>query len=122
MKRCPDCKGIYSDKDFNCLNCGSRLIKDNFQFTAHKPTATTTPTPSIITCPACQGKVSNQAKSCPHCGQPINTQIICPKCNSSDIESIGGFKKGASALAFGVFSANTVLNNYKCRKCGHKFK
>lgn len=50
-----------------------------------------------------------------------SSALRCPMCNSSDIEAISGFKKGASALAFGAFAANTVLSKYKCKKCGHKF-
>lgn len=119
MKYCPKCEVVLANRFEKCNICNNileQIDKNNIS------NLKTTIKFNIITCPACQGKVSNQAKSCPHCGQPINTQIICPKCNSTDVESIGGFKKGASALAFGVFSANTVLNNYKCRKCGHKFK
>lgn len=76
---------------------------------------------TVIKCPACSGSVSSEAASCPHCGQPINTAMKCPKCGSTNIETISGLKKGASALAFGVFAANTVLCRYKCKSCGHKF-
>ena len=51
----------------------------------------------------------------------VFAHLKCPLCNSTNIESITGFKKGASALAFGVFAANTVLSKYKCKSCGHKF-
>lgn len=121
MKRCPKCGGIYSNRDFKCINCEVSLVKSEFQPNSNASNSNR-PKASIIQCHACLGNVSNQAKSCPHCGQPINTKTTCPKCGSQEIDDIGGFKKGASALAFGVFAANTVLNNYKCKKCGHKFK
>ena len=73
----------------------------------------------IIKCSACSGNVSSQANACPHCGQPM---FRCPKCGSDQIETISGLKKGASAWAFGIFAANTLTNNYKCKKCGNKFK
>lgn len=50
-----------------------------------------------------------------------SSSLRCLKCSSTNIETISGLKKGASALAFGVFAANTVLSRYKCKQCGHKF-
>lgn len=75
---------------------------------------------SIINCPACGGKVSDQAEKCPHCGQPMARK--CPKCGSTNITEISGTSKGVSAFAFGVFAANTLINDYKCKNCGYKFK
>lgn len=76
---------------------------------------------TIIDCPACGGKVSNKAKACPHCGQPIDTKIYCPKCGSSRVEPISGTSKAVTTWAVGVYAANTVINKYKCNDCGHKF-
>lgn len=75
----------------------------------------------IIDCPACGGKVSNKAKACPHCGQPIDTKIYCPKCGSSNVEPISGTSKAVTTWAVGVYAANTVISKYKCKDCGHKF-
>ena len=75
----------------------------------------------IIDCPACGEKVSNKAKACPHCGQPIDTKIYCPKCGSSNTEPISGTSKAVTTWAVGIYAANTVINKYKCKDCGHKF-
>lgn len=72
-----------------------------------------------IKCEACGGIVSTMAAACPHCGQPMKKR--CPKCGSDNIEPISGLKKGMSLWAFGAFAANTVKNDYQCKKCGHKF-
>jgi hypothetical protein len=34
--------------------------------------------PTLIICPACNSQVSNQAESCPRCGQPIRTRTARP--------------------------------------------
>lgn len=47
--------------------------------------------------------------------------ITCPRCGSHYTQRISGFGKGVSFVAFGVFSANTLLHDFKCRQCGHKF-
>lgn len=72
-----------------------------------------------IKCEACGGIVSTMAAACPHCGQPMKKR--CPKCGSDNIAPISGLKKGMSLWAFGAFAANTVKNDYQCKKCGHKF-
>lgn len=75
----------------------------------------------IIDCPACGKQVSNKAKACPHCGQPIDTKIYCPKCGSTNVEPISGTTKAVTTWAVGIYAANTVINKYKCKDCGHKF-
>lgn len=72
----------------------------------------------LISCPACNHQVSNQAQSCPHCGQPINTKPKCPTCGSQDIKKISGTERGLSVWAWGAFS-NKINKNWKCNKCGH---
>lgn len=74
--------------------------------------------PEVIYCPACKNQVSNQAQSCPHCGQPINTKPRCPTCGSQDIKKITGTERGLSVWAWGAFS-NKINKNWKCNKCGH---
>ncbi len=32
----------------------------------------------LISCPACKNRISNQAVSCPHCGQPI-VAVLAPQ-------------------------------------------
>lgn len=78
-------------------------------------------TPAIIKCPACGGNVSNKAKTCPHCGQPIDVKIYCPNCGSTNIELISGTDKAVTTWAVGVYAANTVINKCRCKDCGHKF-
>lgn len=72
-----------------------------------------------IKCEACGGTVSVMAAACPHCGHPMKKR--CPKCSSDNIVPISGLKKGMSLWAFGAFAANTVKNDYQCKKCGNKF-
>lgn len=76
---------------------------------------------AIIKCPECQKDVSSNAKSCPHCGNPIDTKVYCPKCKSSNVSVISGTSKAVSIALWGVFAANKVKSTYKCNKCGHKF-
>jgi hypothetical protein len=44
---------------------------------------------ALIRCPGCDKGVSPRAASCPHCGEPINTEAIpkvrlnCPGCGGS---------------------------------------
>ena len=75
---------------------------------------------SIINCPACNGKVSDQAAACPHCGQPMAKR--CPKCGSKNVERISGASKGLNAVMWGAFAANTIMNDFRCKQCGTKFK
>ncbi|MCL2036425.1 MAG: hypothetical protein FWG83_03450 [Oscillospiraceae bacterium] len=71
-------------------------------------------------CTTCKKRISPTAEQCPHCGEKFEKR--CPKCKSTDIIRIDGLSKGVSAALFGVFSANTVLSDYQCRKCKEKFK
>lgn len=73
-----------------------------------------------IKCQICNREISPTAESCPHCGENFGKR--CPKCKSSNIQKIDGLSKGVSALAFGFFASNTVLNDYRCLSCGNKFK
>ena len=77
--------------------------------------------PKIIQCPACGKDVSNKARSCPHCGHPIDTAVYCPKCGSKNTEPIDGTSKVAMTWAVGAYAANTVVSKYRCKDCGHKF-
>ncbi|MCD7773985.1 MAG: hypothetical protein LUG85_06460 [Clostridiales bacterium] len=76
---------------------------------------------AIIKCPECGNQVSSMAKACPQCGCPIDTNVYCPKCGSSDTSVISGVSKAASVAMWGVFAMNKVKSSYKCNSCGHKF-
>ena len=76
---------------------------------------------ALIKCPECGGTVSDTAKSCPHCGAPIDTAFRCPKCGSTSVSKISGVSKAASFAAFGVLSAKKLTSQYKCNNCGNKF-
>lgn len=56
--------------------CYSRIASKSI--TINRNSMDTTPNNQIsiklIQCPCCRGEVSEMAKSCPHCGQPINTK------------------------------------------------
>ena len=70
-------------------------------------------------CSNCGKTIRPDEAACPHCGQPMAKR--CPKCGSKNIVSISGLRKGASAMMFGIFAANTIKNDYQCKDCGHKF-
>lgn len=88
------------------------------------------PVVALIDCPACGHKVSNQAPTCPNCGQPIKppevprpaatstSKFCCPKCHSTDYRKIDSLERAASAQLWGVGSGK-IGKQYKCNKCGH---
>ncbi len=76
---------------------------------------------AMIKCPECGSVVSDKARNCPSCGNPIDTKVYCPKCGSSNVSVISGFSKATSVLMFGVLAANNVKSTYKCNSCGLKF-
>lgn len=76
---------------------------------------------ALIKCKECKREVSDKAKTCPHCGNPIDTKVYCPKCGSSNVKIISGASKAVSIAMWGVFAANKVKSQYVCKNCNHKF-
>lgn len=76
---------------------------------------------ALISCPSCKREISSNATACPHCGEPINTLLKCPKCGGTDISVITGADKAISVAFWGLFAANTVICKNVCKKCRHKF-
>lgn len=76
---------------------------------------------AMIKCPECGQEVSSMAKNCPKCGCPIDTQVRCPKCGSTDVKLISGASKAASYAMFGIASVNKLRSTYKCNSCRFKF-
>ena len=76
---------------------------------------------ALVKCSECGKAVSEKARECPFCGNPIDTSIYCPKCRSNNVSLISGASKVASIAMWGVFAANKVKSTYKCNKCGFKF-
>jgi len=72
-----------------------------------------------VTCDTCDREISPYAEACPHCGEPMAKR--CPNCRSANIGRLTGVDKGLGVALFGVFAANTVLNNYQCNECRTKF-
>lgn len=75
----------------------------------------------LVNCPACKKQISDQAPSCPSCGQPMQTKILCPNCKSDKVQRISGASKVGSALMFGVFAAGSIAKTYQCLKCRYKW-
>jgi predicted RNA-binding Zn-ribbon protein involved in translation (DUF1610 family) len=73
----------------------------------------------LTECDVCKKSIAKTSEACPHCGAKRARR--CPKCMSANISRLTGVDKGISAVAFGVFAANTVLNNYQCNECREKF-
>jgi DNA-directed RNA polymerase subunit RPC12/RpoP len=93
---------------------------------------------ALAICPECKKDVSDKAYSCPHCGCPINQQLIqqeeflcCPYCFSRELHSEHKGFSGGKALA-GVMVAGGIGllagtigsrdTQITCLKCGKKFK
>jgi len=76
---------------------------------------------ALIKCPGCGSNVSENARACPNCGEPIDTAVRCPKCGSKNTKVISGASKVFSVAMWGVFAANKVMSKYVCNNCGHKF-
>lgn len=93
---------------------------------------------ALVICPECKKDVSDKAYSCPHCGYPINQQLIqqeeflcCPYCFSRELHSEHKGFSGGKALA-GVMVAGGIGllagtigsrdTQITCLKCGKKFK
>lgn len=68
---------------------------------------------ALIKCPECSREVSDKARNCPYCGNPIDRKTYCPKCGGSDVSAISGASKVASIALWGVFAANNVRSTYK---------
>ena len=63
MKRCPNCKRIYYDNDFYCLNDNYPLVKlDEENLTNSKKRNNT------IRCPKCRKMINEKDRKCCYCG------------------------------------------------------
>lgn len=76
--------------------------------------------PKPTTCKSCHKQISTHTEVCPHCGNQTGVHV-CPRCNSTNTETISGASKASSLMLFGVFAANKVVSKYRCRDCNHKF-
>lgn len=76
--------------------------------------------PAITRCKTCYKEISNQAETCPHCGQPTGVHV-CPKCGSINTQTISDSSKAFSIFMWGAYSANKVMSKYQCKDCWHKF-
>ena len=75
----------------------------------------------LTRCSDCGKDVSSNARQCPHCGNPIDLSVRCPKCGSKDTKVISGASKVGSLLLVGIFAANKILSKNVCNSCNHKF-
>lgn len=95
---------------------------------------------ALISCSECGKEISDKAVACPHCGNPMNTQVqqtqqeeylCCPKCGSRELHAehkgFSGGKALAGAIAAGGIGllAGTIGSRdtqITCLKCDNKFK
>lgn len=87
--------------------------------------------PAVTTCKVCQGVVSKEAPTCPHCGQNFpGENVTCPFCQSTriaqDKQGFGFGKAAAGAVLLGpVGLAAGAINRNKtvllCQDCGRKW-
>ena len=76
---------------------------------------------ALIHCPECKKEISSAAESCPHCGNPMNTQIKCPSCKSTNVHKISTGSKVGSALMLGIFSVGKLTKTFKCDSCTYRW-
>ena len=118
-----------SDFDSKCPRCSPKV----------EPTAHT----KLITCPACEGKVSSRAESCIHCGEPLKVAATAKPApvglaindsgsgtSAAIPDEIKGFNWGACLLGpvwgvfhnswFALLSIIPVLNFISGPICGIK--
>lgn len=76
---------------------------------------------ALINCPECSKQVSDNALSCPHCGNQLSTGISCPNCRSKEVNKISGASKVGSALMFGVLAMGKLSKTYECKDCKYKW-
>ena len=58
---------------------------------------------ALITCVDCHKHISDAAKSCPHCGRPINALTIEATAKKWKIFEVIGFGLGSSGIALSLF-------------------
>ena len=112
---CTSCHTIY-DESYQVIYKGHAIKQQEKLLQQQKEEEERIP--KLITCPACNNQVSNQATSCPHCGQPINTKPRCPMCNSYDIKQVTGMER-AMSVGFWGFASKKINKSFECKKCGH---
>lgn len=66
--KCSQCGLVQFSIEENCKRCRASLSNAE-AMKSHASSASNAP--SLINCPACKAQVSNQAVSCPQCGQPF---------------------------------------------------
>lgn len=119
---CINCGSRVSVSYSQCPNCGLNFLTGDVPVKKSKAAeANPMEDTHLIDCPGCGRKVSEKAKVCPFCGEPIDTNVYCPKCGSSNTKVITGASKVTSVVLWGPFAAHKVLSKYICKECGHKF-
>lgn len=69
-----------------------------------------TTTPTLVECPVCNGKVSSDAKSCPHCGHPLEARHNVLNKTKDRFETIAtSIKPNATSAAKILLKVATAL-------------
>lgn len=76
---------------------------------------------ALVKCPECGKEISDKARECPNCGNPMSHKITCPNCGSTNVKRISGLSKAGSAAMWGVFSMGKLSKTYECKKCRHRW-
>lgn len=76
----------------------------------------------LIICPDCQNQISDQARSCPHCGRPI---VLVTPAQAEAAKTVAGLASGCTGLTSGCFWGIVglillLLALFLCLLTGHK--
>lgn len=96
MKICPNCKRIYHEGDYYCLNDRYRLM------------------------PYTDEQSQSDQQKLNQLTQSQQNIPKCPTCQSTNIKKVSMAKKAVHGFAFGLFS-RTVFSQFECRNCGYKW-
>lgn len=76
---------------------------------------------AIIQCPECQGKVSDSASACPHCGYVLNRNGVTPPKPTPSVTAVGLSSQDLKCVHCGApLSAGDIMSSgwAHCNNCG----
>lgn len=65
----------------------------------------------LIKCPDCGKEISRKAKSCPHCGCPMENTVICPYCNNNSGKTYRQIQEVGCAIKCNYCGKDIIVTN-----------